>query len=745
MIPPLSAILLLHPGEVRFVRVAHIVTFLAVLALARPALAEGSFDIENVGYLETGTPNAVAVDGDYLFAGLGRYLLVIDVSDPIHPARVASTLVGPPYGYIEGIEVVGRYVFVSLGGDGLLVYDVSDPLRSALVGALGDIVLRDFAVTGNTIVGAGGARELNAIDITNPTAPTLISSLTLSTFCRDVVAQGPYAYVAGSNSGAFLVVDVSDPADMTEVGSLQVGAVDFGIDVEGDLVYVPTWSRDLAIVDVSDPSAPVEVGRYTSPTLWFRSVGVVVGGGIAVVLDEEASIDVVDVGDPANPVRVAQIDDDVGCFHAVLAGERVYTADTESSFRVIDVSVPSEAAVVGRYEAMEGIRGVALDGTTGYACDVLGWLWTLDLEDPAAPGLVPRSGVGYGVPTTMCLGDSILVVGTDSWNADASHTGITLFEIDEVGNIYPLSYSYGFYSVFDVDIEGDYIYGIAAGQPTGMFIYDVSNPLTPVQKSVTETRTPILRAIDVEGDRAYIAENNAGLAVFDVSEPTAPVQLSTYGAGASFDDVVVSGDLAYAAVPDTGLLVMDVSDPSVPVVRARVRETSQPTLLALAGSYIVTASWHTSDLVVVDVSDPAHPAVVSTYLSGPGRKMAVDGTLIAFVDDRNSLALLRADFLGGTGRPSPPPFSLRQNYPNPFNPTTTIEFTLPRATRAELGVFDVTGSRVATIVHGTVGPGPTRFQWDGTDDRGHAVPSGVYFYRLSALGRSAVRKMVLVR
>jgi hypothetical protein len=190
---------------------------------------------------------------------------------------------------------------------------------------------------------------------------------------------------------------------------------------------------------------------------------------------------------------------------------------------------------------------------------------------------------------------------------------------------------------------------------------------------------------------------------------------------------------------------MDVSDPSAPVVTARVHEASQPTLLALADPYVLTASWYTSDLVAVDVSDPEQPIVVSTYLSGPGRRIAVDGTLIAFVDGLNSLALLRADFLGGTGQPSPPPFSLRQNYPNPFNPNTTIEFTLPRAARAELTVFDVTGTRIATIVRGAAGPGPARFQWDGTDDRGHAVPSGVYFYRLSADGRSAVRKMVLVR
>jgi aminopeptidase N len=92
-----------------------------------------------------------------------------------------------------------------------------------------------------------------------------------------------------------------------------------------------------------------------------------------------------------------------------------------------------------------------------------------------------------------------------------------------------------------------------------------------------------------------------------------------------------------------------------------------------------------------------------------------------------------------------PVFALQQNYPNPFNPHTTIRFTLASKGRASLRVYDVVGRLVKTIVAHDLKAGPYAFDWDGTDDGGARVASGVYFYRLKTDARSATRKMVLLR
>jgi adhesin/invasin len=82
------------------------------------------------------------------------------------------------------------------------------------------------------------------------------------------------------------------------------------------------------------------------------------------------------------------------------------------------------------------------------------------------------------------------------------------------------------------------------------------------------------------------------------------------------------------------------------------------------------------------------------------------------------------------GENVPDAFALEQNFPNPFNPVTSISIRLPRASDVRLEVFSVLGQRVATLAEGPYEAGVHTFVWDGTDDRGLSVSSGVYLYRL---------------
>ncbi len=89
--------------------------------------------------------------------------------------------------------------------------------------------------------------------------------------------------------------------------------------------------------------------------------------------------------------------------------------------------------------------------------------------------------------------------------------------------------------------------------------------------------------------------------------------------------------------------------------------------------------------------------------------------------------------------------ALLQNEPNPFNPVTTISFMMPSAQHARLAVYDASGKLVRTLVDGVTGYGTHRVEWDGTDNLGNSVGSGVYFYRLEAGKFQQARKMVLLK
>ena len=92
----------------------------------------------------------------------------------------------------------------------------------------------------------------------------------------------------------------------------------------------------------------------------------------------------------------------------------------------------------------------------------------------------------------------------------------------------------------------------------------------------------------------------------------------------------------------------------------------------------------------------------------------------------------------------PDGFALGQNYPNPFNPSTIIPYQLPTSAHVRLEVFNLLGQRLATLVDAERSAGAHMAQWDGTDAAGRAVGAGVYIYRLSGVGVSVSRRMVLV-
>ena len=88
---------------------------------------------------------------------------------------------------------------------------------------------------------------------------------------------------------------------------------------------------------------------------------------------------------------------------------------------------------------------------------------------------------------------------------------------------------------------------------------------------------------------------------------------------------------------------------------------------------------------------------------------------------------------------------LHQNHPNPFNPQTTIAYDIPSASRVRLLVMDVSGRLVRTLVDENQEPGSRSVVWNGRDDAGSAVSSGVYFYVLDAGKERLTKKLVLLK
>jgi hypothetical protein len=94
----------------------------------------------------------------------------------------------------------------------------------------------------------------------------------------------------------------------------------------------------------------------------------------------------------------------------------------------------------------------------------------------------------------------------------------------------------------------------------------------------------------------------------------------------------------------------------------------------------------------------------------------------------------------------PQTVELLQNYPNPFNSSTTIIFRIPKERRVQLDILSVLGQKVRTLVDEWLTPGSYSIAWDGTDNTGRSVASGVYFYRLVSEGHPIqTRKLTILK
>lgn len=90
-------------------------------------------------------------------------------------------------------------------------------------------------------------------------------------------------------------------------------------------------------------------------------------------------------------------------------------------------------------------------------------------------------------------------------------------------------------------------------------------------------------------------------------------------------------------------------------------------------------------------------------------------------------------------------FELYQNYPNPFNPGTTFRYRLPSRSTVKLEIFNIAGEKIATILNANQNSGYHEMQWDGRNDQGDLISSGVYIYRLSTGKQMQSRKMILMK
>tara|TARA_B100000700_G_C14334768_1_gene529884 strand:- start:29 stop:541 length:513 start_codon:yes stop_codon:yes gene_type:complete len=141
--------------------------------------------------------------------------------------------------------------------------------------------------------------------------------------------------------------------------------------------------------------------------------------------------------------------------------------------------------------------------------------------------------------------------------------------------------------------------------------------------------------------------------------------------------------------------------------------------------FLTTTSWINDTSIAWSMNDLAAQTDTVNVSEGSWSILATDGESF-----KNSTTGTIGNLKIDARALVPNAFDLKQNYPNPFKVSTTIEYDVPEAQQIVIRIFNVRGNLVRTLVEEEQSPGYKLIVWDGTNDDGDQVSSGIYFYQM---------------
>lgn len=460
-----------------------------------------------------------------------------------------------------------------------------------------------------------------------PRNSALIAQIGGGNFAVDV--HGNYAYIGmGPRIGIVDIGGVS-PISLIAESSVLPGLVS-QIKVVNQTVYAITRGRGLYMIDVSDPSDPVEFGHYDIQVA-SRSLAVV--NGIAYMGTNSSELQIVDVSNPnaSKPLGKIQLPD--GLSGIAVASERAYIATGKSGLAIVDVSDPANPLLVGMYDTPGTANDVAVDGNLAYVADGFMGLQIIDVDDPAVPVLRGSYGNWRNYERIALSGGLAYVFDSES--------GYRLRILDVRNPDEPFEIgSYLSQRVYGMAESGDRVYMV--GSHATLEVVDISEPANPEANASLRISVPSSpNRLVLEGNNLYVVDGSE-LLIADVSDPSNPVILGFYDTREYILDLVVSNGLAYVISEAAGLSVIDFSNPASPILRGTSILSDGARNIAIADNLalVMRSSDRGNGIQIIDVSNPDDPVAIGWYSTPSFAQAVIASTHVGYVLDERGLSVL---------------------------------------------------------------------------------------------------------
>jgi hypothetical protein len=411
---------------------------------------------------------------------------------------------------ISFVEYSGNMYILDLTLPGFPAWSITD------VGGMTDIVVRnDYAY----IVNDDGFQIWDASNVQNP---LLQASIPIAFNYNAIFIAGNYAYLSSGPLG-LQIFDITDASNPVAMGTFDTYSVGLGLFNAGNLIYLADAEDGLLIVDKSDLDYPVLLGHYPIPDGFMYQVEV--RDNIAYTVCWTSGFRIIDVSDPSNPVELA-VDDSYNVWKLDVGGDYAYVVEAipnaDSYLHIYDVSDPSNPVEVSSTQFPSTIYEVLYKDGYLYVANYENGLRILNVSDPAAP--VEVAFFNYPDAFDVDIQGNILYVCAPGI-ADPDGGFYTVDITNPESPVELDIYAANGFTPFSVKVEGIYAYITDAED---VHILNIANPESI--SYLEEYRMPdFAYDLSVENGFIYISDAQAGLQILDNMQ-VIPVELISFTA-----------------------------------------------------------------------------------------------------------------------------------------------------------------------------------------------------------------------
>lgn len=538
-----------------------------------------------------GPADAVFTAHGRSYFGSGTVLVIGDVSDIFNPRIEGSIDLGMLIGDIVVEDRLARVAAGNFdGGEGaLFTVDTTDPTNPVVVNQT------FFPMPAQSVTIAGDIAYVGLVDPLHPTQGRLVAvnvtfpdtavTLSLPGWPEELTLDGDLLWVNELGTGV-RAFDVSSSLNPAEAAFAPGNIRDF--DVDNGVLYLAEWGDtggdSLRIVDVTDPTSPLELARFAAT----RPRNVEVFGRIAFMLSavSETSIrlELIDVSIPQTPERLGIMTIPAGGGDLLIndlsvAASIAYVTHSQGGPVVVNAVDATEPTVAAGFATPGLAMSLALDDGMLAVAGGSSGLAVIDLTADGS-GLPTLSSPPLPFAQDVALAHRHAFVA--SWG-----DGVRVYDVADPGHPVEVAVIETGYSFFRTVASGDHLYASFLGSPyVGTTIFDISNPANPVE--VAELQGSVLAV-----DRGYAYADwsdwlgQCALATWDVSNPaqpgSEPSRINIWGGCARCDwpwpsyrrsyeldphraisGISIRGNVAWVALGQEGLKVLSLADPSSP-------------------------------------------------------------------------------------------------------------------------------------------------------------------------------------